>query len=98
MNTIGETIKILRIRKGFTQKKLAEYSNVSAQIIGKYERGDTQPEINNLIKIADTLGRSVECLIIHTSYESYFNSEHPKYNGLKEINVTNIKDKRFEER
>ena len=46
-----------------TQFELADIVNVTRQTISKYERGESFPEINILLKIAGTLGVSAETLI-----------------------------------
>lgn len=56
---LGDNIKSLRISKDMTQEELAKKSGVNRVSIGNYERGDREPNINTLIKIANALNVSV---------------------------------------
>ncbi len=53
----------LRKQKGWSQTDLANKSNVSREIIGKYERGDATPSIDFAKRIADALGVSLDYLV-----------------------------------
>ena len=62
MNT-GKIIADLREQKGWSQTDLADNSNVSRVMIGKYERGDAVPSIEAAKKIADALEVSLDYLV-----------------------------------
>jgi transcriptional regulator with XRE-family HTH domain len=62
MNT-GKIITSLRDRKGWSQSDLAQFSNVSRVMIGKYEREDAVPSIDAAKKIADALEVSLDYLV-----------------------------------
>ncbi|MGN8037642.1 helix-turn-helix domain-containing protein [Chitinophaga sp. 22321] len=47
----------------WSQTDLAVESNVSREIIGKYERGDATPSIDFAKRIADALGVSLDYLV-----------------------------------
>ena len=49
---IGEKIKQLRKSKKLTQEQLAEYLNVSAQAVSKWETGASSPDVDMLPKLA----------------------------------------------
>lgn len=51
----GEKIKEARIKKGLTQKELANAANLSEIAIRKYEAGSRQPKIETLQKISIVL-------------------------------------------
>lgn len=53
--TIGERIKKLRQENGLSQKELGKKLNVSQQMIGQWETGKSNPKIETLKRIADTL-------------------------------------------
>jgi len=63
MNKISKIITELRKQKGWSQTDLAVESNVSREIIGKYERGDATPSIDFAKRIADALGVSLDYLV-----------------------------------
>jgi transcriptional regulator with XRE-family HTH domain len=59
---VGRNIRAARKAKGFSQWELAERSGLSADFIGKVERGRTSPSIESLAQIAEALGLPVrEC-------------------------------------
>lgn len=60
---IGENIRNARKNKKLTLKELGNIINLSEQAIGRYERGERQPNINILNKIAIALNVSVNDLI-----------------------------------
>ena len=56
-------IKFHRKRLGLTQKELAGKLYLSPQNISKWEKGACTPDIENLCRLADTLGISVDTLV-----------------------------------
>ena len=54
--TLGNTIKKLREKKGFSQEALAEEAGIHRTYMGRVERGKQNISILNLIKIAKALG------------------------------------------
>jgi transcriptional regulator with XRE-family HTH domain len=52
---VGRNIRAARTAKGLTQWQLAERSGLSADFIGKAERGTTSPSIESLNQIAKAL-------------------------------------------
>lgn len=57
--TIGETIKHRRKELGITQPHLAELAHVSTNTIYKIERGQGNPSLEVLSKIANVLGMEI---------------------------------------
>ncbi len=60
---IGEKIKAMRIAKGISQEKLAQYLNVSFQAVSKWENGNTYPDISLLPEIARFFNITVDELL-----------------------------------
>lgn len=60
---IGGYIRTLRLRKGLTQKALAQQLHVTDKAVSKWERELSYPDILLLPKLAQTLGVSVGDLI-----------------------------------
>lgn len=54
--TLGETIKKRRKELSITQPHLAELANVSTNTIYKLERGQGNPSLDVLNKLAEVLG------------------------------------------
>ncbi len=52
-----------RIKKGITQKELADFLQVSQQSISKYENGMREPDYETLIKMASFYDVSVDYLL-----------------------------------
>ncbi|MBQ3574854.1 MAG: helix-turn-helix transcriptional regulator [Clostridia bacterium] len=61
--TMGEMIAELRREKGMTQRDLAEKLNVSDKAVSKWERNVACPDIQNIPKLAEILGVSVDELV-----------------------------------
>ena len=66
---VGEKIQEYRIRKGYTQKKLAELSGIPASTISKIENYRADELVAPIIKIANAL--EVEPYIFLVSDETY---------------------------
>ena len=62
MNT-SKIIADLREERGWSQTDLANNSEVSRVMIGKYERGEASPSIEAAKKIADAFGVSLDYLV-----------------------------------
>ena len=65
-------LKELRKKKGISQLRLATELNTTQNTISRYETGEREPGIAELIKIADYFNVSVDYLIERT--------ENPKMN------------------
>ena len=63
---IGQKIRIERTKKGLSQEKLAELTEMSIKTLGKIERGQTDFVISNLISIANALDIDISELFIFT--------------------------------
>lgn len=61
-----ETIRNLRIDKGYTQKQIAEYLNVKQNTYSQYEIGVLNYPVDVLIRLADFYGVSVDYLLGRT--------------------------------
>ena len=56
-------LKELRLNSNLTQAQLAEKIGCLQSAVGKYERGDLQPGIETLCKLADTFGCTIDYLL-----------------------------------
>lgn len=59
-------LKQLRKAKGISQLNLAMHLNTNQNTISRYETGEREPAINELIKIADFFNVSVDYLLERT--------------------------------
>lgn len=53
---IGKRLREIRSQKGWSLQTLAEQTNVSKPMLGQIERGESNPTVGTLWKIADGLG------------------------------------------
>lgn len=75
--SIGDNIRERRKKMGMTQKELAEKAIVATGTIQQYELGKRQPRIEQLKRIADVLGVSVESLMIPVAIDSGVETSEP---------------------
>ena len=64
--SIGTNILRLRETKGFTQETLADKLGVTFQAVSAWERDKYKPDTDNLIRLADILGTTVNALVYDT--------------------------------
>lgn len=59
----GERLRMVRKMRGYTQDELSHWLHMSDGAVGKYERGVTSPDINNLYLIGKKLNVSIDFLL-----------------------------------
>lgn len=67
---INMNLYSLRKRNKLTQEQLAEELNVSRQVIAKWEKGESTPDLHYSMKIADFFGVTLDALVNHNTEES----------------------------
>ena len=55
---VGETVRMLRTKRGYSQEELAFRSGLHRTYIGSLERGERNIAIVNIVKIAQALDTS----------------------------------------
>ena len=63
MSIVSNNIKYLRKKEHLTQEQLALKIGIKRSLVGAYEEGRADPRLNNLLKIAELFGVSVDALI-----------------------------------
>lgn len=58
-----EKLILLRREKGFSQEQLADLLGISRQAVSKWESGNTLPDTEKLIALADLFGTSIDYLL-----------------------------------
>ena len=53
-------LKILRKKNKLTQRSVAEALHISQTSVSKYERGESEPDLEMVIKMADFFGVNVD--------------------------------------
>ena len=66
---LGKKITEVRKQKKLSQAALGKAIGTSGDVIGRYERGDINPSIDVVLKIAEELEVSVDYLVGNTSME-----------------------------
>ena len=62
-NRLAERLKELRRAKGLTQRDMARHFRLSDVGYGAWERGDTEPSIDNLMSLCEFFGCTADSLI-----------------------------------
>lgn len=82
-------LKELRMAKGLSQKEVAEYLGISNAAYSLYERGDREPNISTLKKIANYYGVTVDELLgidgITSTIAAHFDGTEFTEDELEEI-------------
>lgn len=60
---VGDELAYWRRRRGMSRAELAKKVDRSANTIGRWERGDTMPDVSETWRVADALGVSVGTLM-----------------------------------
>lgn len=82
------TLRMLMEKNGTTQKQLAEFVKIRPQTLAQYCSGETQPNGDKLLKIAEYYGVTVDYLLTGTVIENI-----PVYEmlGFSQNTVNNLK-------
>ncbi|MCC3863749.1 helix-turn-helix domain-containing protein [Terrisporobacter petrolearius] len=67
---INMNLKELRKNHRYTQEEVAEKISVSRQAVAKWENGETIPDINNCIALAELYGVSLDDLVNHSKQKT----------------------------
>jgi transcriptional regulator with XRE-family HTH domain len=62
-NKLAERLKELRKARGLTQRDMARQFRLSDVGLGAWERGDTEPSIDNVIRLCELFGCTSDSLI-----------------------------------
>ncbi len=68
MKEVGIRIKRLREEKAISKKRMQHFFGISPQALYKWERGDSIPEIQNLVALSRLLDVSVDYLLLGDNY------------------------------
>ena len=63
LKSIGKRIQSRRKQQGYTQEQLAEFMNVSIQMVSNLERGNKAIRIDNLINLSQILDISTDYIL-----------------------------------
>lgn len=68
----GDRLKELREEKEMTQEELGKLLNITKQAIYTYEKGENEPTMDALVKIADIFDVSLDYLLCRTKQKENF--------------------------
>lgn len=77
----------LRKEKKISQQDIGNLVGISSQAVSKWELGDSEPDSEALIKIANYFGVSVDYLLGNVSYKN--NEELKEIEALKSLLIKN---------
>ncbi len=60
---VGRRIRYYLLKRGWSQEKLAEMADMDRTYVGRIERGEKNIGIENLVRLAKTLGVRVAGLV-----------------------------------
>jgi transcriptional regulator with XRE-family HTH domain len=81
---IGKKIRELRQSKKLTQKDLAKILNVTPQAISKWERNESNPDIQTILKLSDYFNVSVD-EILGKKNRTFFENLFSKMKGSQQM-------------
>ena len=86
MSNLFNKLKIFRKQYNFTQEEIAEKLGVSRQAVAKWERGETQPDVDSCVKLADLYGVSLDMLLRDMGDEYEYAGDGKHIFGLVRLN------------
>ena len=82
----GEYLKKLRNDKGISQDALGEALGISRQSVSKWEQGNSTPDIDNIGKLAEFYGVSIDSIVKGEADESKENEQTAQSEEAKAVN------------
>lgn len=79
-------LKIFRKQNNFTQEEIAEKLGVSRQAVAKWERGETQPDVESCVKLADLYGVSLDMLVRDIGNHHEYTGDGKHIFGFSKLN------------
>lgn len=75
MTELMNQLRFYRAQMGLTQEQIAEHIGVSRQAVAKWEKGETLPDIDSCIRLADLFNVSVDMLVRNLKNQSSASSQ-----------------------
>ncbi len=79
-------LKIFRMKEGLTQEDIAGKLNVSRQSVAKWERGESLPDLESCIKLAEIFGVTVDVLVRNMNEIPHSGDEGKHFFGISRLN------------
>ena len=78
-------LKMFRTESGLTQEELAEKLGVSRQAVAKWERGESIPDVESCVKLAEIYGTTVD-MLVHSFGAQVHTGDGKHIFGLSRVN------------
>ncbi len=91
MTKIGANIKFLRKTKNLTQQQFAEALNIKRSMVGAYEEERAKPKMDNLKRIANFFGISVDELVSERISQKWLDEREKRMASEKELKAGNLR-------
>ncbi|MBO6229559.1 MAG: helix-turn-helix domain-containing protein [Ruminiclostridium sp.] len=79
-------LKMYRIKAGMTQETIAEKLGVSRQAVAKWERGESLPDIESCMALADIFGTTVDMLVRNMQMQAKSEDDARHVFGISKLN------------
>ncbi len=83
--TFSQKIKAIRQENGISQRELAKKLNISNRAVSKWENGISYPSTENLIRISELFGISLEFFLDNKLYDDKSNEKAKGMESLTEL-------------
>lgn len=90
---IGQRIKLLRLKQGFTQKDLAASVNKSESTVRMWELGKSEPDIDTIILLAKSFDVSIDKLFNYNQDKYAFNQRLKELRAKRNLSQQALADK-----
>ena len=84
---LAENLRILRQKSGYSLEAVAEFTDVSRQAVGKWEMGESLPDLPNTLKLATLYKVSLDELVLQKLSEKS-PQQNSKVMGMLEVGNT----------
>jgi transcriptional regulator with XRE-family HTH domain len=95
MPNFSERLRELRTKRNLTQTRLAELMEISPRVYSRWETGDVTPHFDTIVRLADTLGVSLDELAGRKEVTDEVRIKNPELNRLyKKVDLLSDEDQK----
>jgi transcriptional regulator with XRE-family HTH domain len=95
MPNFSERLRELRTKRNLTQTRLAELMEISPRVYSRWETGDVTPHFDTIVRLADTLGVSLDELAGRKELTEEVRIKNPELNRLyKKVDLLSDEDQK----
>ena len=82
MANVAQRLRELRTKRNLTQTRLAELMGISPRVYSRWETGDVTPHFDTIVRLADTLGVTLDELAGRKDVTAETKIRNPELNRL----------------